>query len=105
MAYKFSTSSFRSALMQKIRSEKTKPEIALRNALRKEKIRFQGYNKKLHGKPDIVLLEKKIVIFIDGEFWHGYKWKGKREGLNFKAGERWNNGENRFIKNICQGIC
>jgi len=81
MAYKFSTSSFRSALMRKIRSEKTKPEIALRTALRKEKIKFQGYNKKLPGKPDIVLLEKKVVIFIDGEFWHGYKWKEKKEKI------------------------
>lgn len=67
--------------MQKIRSEKTKPEITLRSALRKEKIRFRGYNKKLPGKPDIVLIEKKIVIFVDGEFWHGYEWKKKKEKI------------------------
>lgn len=55
MVYKFRTSAFRSGLMQKIKSEKTKPEIAFQNALRKEKIKFRSYNEKLPGKPDIVL--------------------------------------------------
>ena len=64
MVYKFRTSAFRSGLMQKIKSEKTKPEIAFQNALRKEKIKFRSYNEKLPGKPDIVLLKNKIVIFI-----------------------------------------
>lgn len=81
MAYKFSTSSFRSALMQKIKSEKNQTGNCTQERVTKKKIRFQGYNKKLSGKPDIVLLEKKVVIFIDGEFWHGYKWKGKREKI------------------------
>lgn len=81
MVYKFRTSAFRSGLMQKIKSEKTKPEIAFQNALRKEKIKFRSYNEKLPGKPDIVLLKNKIVIFIDGEFWHGYKWKEKKKRI------------------------
>jgi len=29
----------------------------------------------LAGKPDIVYVSKKIVIFLDGDFWHGYNWK------------------------------
>lgn len=81
MVYKFCTSAFRSSLMKKIKSKKTKPEIVLRNALRKERIKFKGYNDFLPGKPDIVLLKKKLVIFIDGEFWHGYKWKEKKKRI------------------------
>jgi len=69
--------------MRKIKNKKTKPEIALRKALRKEKLRFRSYNKKLCGNPDIVLLDKKVVIFVDGEFWHGYRWN---ERLNIKMG-------------------
>lgn len=33
---------------------------------------------KLPGKPDIVLRKHGLVIFVDGEFWHGYKWKTKK---------------------------
>lgn len=81
MVFKFNTSTFRSDLMRKIKSTKTKPEIALRRALRKEQIKFRCYNKKLPGKPDFELLKKKIVIFIDGEFWHGYNWKVKKKRI------------------------
>lgn len=34
----------------------------------------------LPGKPDIVFLESKVVLFADGDFWHGKhftKWKAK----------------------------
>jgi len=81
MAYKFHTSGFRSALMQKIKSTKTKPEIAFKKALRKGNIRYRSCKKKLPGKPDIILFQKKIAIFIDGEFWHGYKWKEKKKRI------------------------
>lgn len=30
--------------------------------------------KNIYGKPDIAFPGKKIAIFCDGEFWHGYKW-------------------------------
>jgi DNA mismatch endonuclease (patch repair protein) len=67
--------------MRKIKSSKTKPEISFKKALRKENIKFRSNNSKLQGKPDIVLLKKKIVIFIDGEFWHGYNWKDKKKRI------------------------
>ena len=67
--------------MQKIRSKKTKPEIALKKALRKENIKYRSYIKRLPGNPDIVIPEKKIIIFIDGEFWHGFNWKTKKKKI------------------------
>jgi len=33
---------------------------------------------KLPGKPDIVIKKHNLVIFVDGEFWHGYRWKSKK---------------------------
>ena len=30
---------------------------------------------KMLGNPDFVFPKKKLVIFIDGDFWHGYNWK------------------------------
>ena len=81
MAYKFKVSAKRSNLMRRIKSEKTTPEILLYKVLRKEKIRFKSHYGGLAGKPDVVLIDKKIAIFVDGEFWHGYKWREKKEKL------------------------
>ncbi|MBL7131338.1 MAG: very short patch repair endonuclease [Candidatus Omnitrophica bacterium] len=81
MAYKFKVSAKRSDLMRKIRSDKTTPEILLQKALRKEKIKFRKNCTTIAGKPDIVLIKKKIAVFVDGEFWHGYRWKQKKKKI------------------------
>ena len=64
--------------MRKIKSDKTTPEILLQRALRKEKIKFKKNCSALVGKPDIILVDKKVAIFVDGEFWHGYHWEVKK---------------------------
>lgn len=74
----FYTTKARSELMAKIKGKNTKPEIVLRKALWKEGIRYRLNIAKLPSKPDIVIEKKKVVIFIDGEFWHGYKWEEKK---------------------------
>lgn len=81
MAYKFKVSARRSDLMRKIKSNKTTPEILLQKALRKEKIKFRKNCVAVTGKPDIALIDKKIAIFVDGEFWHGYRWKQKKKKI------------------------
>lgn len=67
--------------MSKIRSQNTKVEKLIFRALRKEKIYFQKYYKKCPGNPDIALPRKKIAIFIDGDFWHGYNLKKLQKRL------------------------
>ena len=66
--------------MSKIRSKNTKIENIIFRELRKRKIYFQRYYKKCPGNPDIAFPRKKMAIFIDGDFWHGYNFKkwGKR---------------------------
>ncbi len=64
--------------MSKIRSRDTKPELIFRKALFARKMRYRVDFKKLPGKPDIVNMTKRFVIFIDGEFWHGYNWEEKK---------------------------
>jgi len=81
MAYKFKTSAKRSNLMRKIKSDKTKPEILLQKALRKKGFKFKKNYTKLTGIPDIALLKKKVAIFVDGEFWHGYRWQEKKKKI------------------------
>lgn len=57
----------RKEIMSKIHSKNTKPEIKLKGFL--AKIGFE-YQPNLPGRPDFVNWKKKIVIFIDGCFWH-----------------------------------
>ncbi len=74
----FYTTPQRSKIMSKIKGKNTKPELAFRKALFAAGYRYRIDYKKLIGKPDIALNKYKTVIFIDGEYWHGYNWKERK---------------------------
>jgi DNA mismatch endonuclease (patch repair protein) len=59
--------------MSRIRSRDTKPEMLVRKFLFSKGYRYRLYDKKLPGKPDIVLPKYKTVIFIHGCFWHRHE--------------------------------
>jgi DNA mismatch endonuclease, patch repair protein len=63
----------RSYNMSRIRSKDTRPEMIVRKYLHACGFRFRLHDKKLAGKPDIVLPKYKTVIFIHGCFWHGHE--------------------------------
>jgi DNA mismatch endonuclease, patch repair protein len=63
----------RSYNMSRIKSKDTKPELLVRKYLHAQGFRFRLHDKKLPGKPDIVLPKYKTVIFVHGCFWHGHK--------------------------------
>lgn len=59
----------RSYNMSQIRGKNTKPELLLRNELWKRGFRYRIKNN-LPGKPDLVFARHKMVVFVDGCFWH-----------------------------------
>lgn len=61
-------------IMSSIPSKNTKPELMLRKALWKDNLRYRVNYKKLPGKPDIVFTKSRVVVFCDGDFWHGHNW-------------------------------
>ena len=63
----------RSYNMSRIKNKNTKPEILVRKFLFSNGFRFRLNDKKLPGKPDIVLPKYKTVIFVNGCFWHGHE--------------------------------
>ncbi|HLG33872.1 MAG TPA: very short patch repair endonuclease [Bacteroidia bacterium] len=67
------TKAQRSYNMSRIKGKNTKPEILVRKFLYSKGFRFRIHDKKLPGKPDIVLQKYKTVIFVHGCFWHGHK--------------------------------
>lgn len=67
----------RSYNMSRIRSKDTKPEEVVRKYLFSRGFRYRKNDKRLPGKPDIVLPKYKTVIFVNGCFWH------KHEGCRY----------------------
>lgn len=68
-----------SSIMRKVRSTDTSPEVALRGALEDAGLRLSNNGREsLPGKPDIVLSEERVAIFIDGDFWHGGQWRKRK---------------------------
>ena len=63
----------RSYNMSQIKGKNTKPEILVRKFLFSKGFRYRINDKKLPGKPDIVLQKYKTVIFVNGCFWHGHE--------------------------------
>lgn len=76
----------RSELMSKIKGRNTKPERLFRKELYRRGVRYRVNFKKLPGKPDISNVSRKFVVFIDGEFWHGYDWDTKKEKIKKNRG-------------------
>jgi DNA mismatch endonuclease, patch repair protein len=70
----------RSHIMSMIGSKNTKIELKLRSELWREGLRFKIHYD-LPGKPDIVFLTKRLAIFVDGDFWHGYDFKNLKPKL------------------------
>jgi DNA mismatch endonuclease (patch repair protein) len=63
----------RSYNMSQVRSKNTKPELMVRKFLFSLGFRFRLHDKKLPGKPDIVLPKYKTVVFVHGCFFHGHE--------------------------------
>ena len=62
----------RSYNMSQIKSKDTKPELLVRKFLFANGYRYKLHDKKLSGKPDIVLPKLRTAIFVHGCFWHGH---------------------------------
>lgn len=58
--------------MSRIKGKDTKPEMMVRKYIFSKGFRYRLHDKRLPGKPDIVLPSLKVVIFIHGCFWHGH---------------------------------
>ena len=84
----------RSMNMSHIRSQNTKPEEKVRKYLFSKGFRYRKNDKRLPGKPDIVLPKYRTVIFVNGCFWH------KHEGCNYFI---WPKNNAEFWRNKIEG--
>ena len=63
----------RSALMSRVRTSGTAPELALRRALWAAGLRgWRLHPSRVLGKPDLAWVGRRVAVFVDGAFWHGH---------------------------------
>jgi DNA mismatch endonuclease (patch repair protein) len=70
----------RSACMSKIRGKDTGPECQMLALLQEAGITAERHARELPGRPDFVVREARVAIFVDGDFWHGWRfpvWRHK----------------------------
>ena len=63
--------------MSAVKSKDSEIEILLRRALWSKGIRYRKNVKSIFGHPDVAFVGKKVAVFCDSEFWHGYDWENK----------------------------
>ena len=67
--------------MQAVKNKDSKIEIMLRKELWARGFRYRKNVKSIYGHPDIAFIAKKVAIFIDSEFWHGYDWENRKSDI------------------------
>lgn len=71
-------------MMSAVKSRDTKPEMIVRRGLHRRGFRFRLNERRLPGRPDLVLARYRVAIFVHGCFWHGhdcplFRWPKSRE--------------------------
>lgn len=61
--------------MTAVKSKGTKIEVLLQKELWHRGLRYRKNVKNIYGKPDIAFIGKKIAVFCDSEFFHGFEWE------------------------------
>ena len=69
--------------MQAVKNKDSQIELLLRNELWTRGLRYRKNVNRIYGKPDIVFIGKKVAVFCDSEFWHGYNWEERKK--DFKS--------------------
>jgi DNA mismatch endonuclease, patch repair protein len=71
----------RSRTMSLIRSKDTRPELTIRQLLHARGLRFRKHVRGLPGQPDIVFVRARVIVFVDGDYWHGWRFPEWRDKL------------------------
>ena len=69
--------------MRQVKSKDSAIELVLRKELWRRGLRYRKNVKSVCGKPDIAFVGKKIAVFCDSEFWHGFNWEERKK--DFKS--------------------
>jgi DNA mismatch endonuclease (patch repair protein) len=71
----------RSEVMSKVKGKNTSIERQVFRYLRKHGVYFQKHYRRAPGHPDVALPRKRRAVFIDGDFWHGWRYASLKDRL------------------------
>ncbi len=71
----------RSYMMSRVRSVDTAPELTVRSLTHARGLRYRKHCAEVPGRPDLVFAQRRIAVFIDGDYWHGWRFPSWRQGL------------------------
>jgi DNA mismatch endonuclease (patch repair protein) len=89
----------RSAVMARIKGKDTGPELLVGSALSAAGLRFEKHAKDLPGRPDLVFRPVRVAVFIDGDFWHGWRFSVWRDKLSEKWEAKIESNRRRDVRN------
>lgn len=69
--------------MKQVKCRGSKIETMLMKELWSRGLRYRKNVNGIYGKPDIVFIGKKVAVFCDSEFWHGFNWDERKN--DFKS--------------------
>ena len=88
----------RRVTMSRIRKTDTKPELIIRRRSFARGLRYRKCVSGLPGTPDLVFAGARVVVFVDGDFWHGWRfeqWEHKLSSGYWKKKIRGNRQRDR----------
>lgn len=88
----------RSALMARIKGKNTGLEMLLAKAFAQKKLRWESHAADLPGRPDFVFRRRRVVVFVDGDFWHGWRFPVWRDKLTSKWEQKISGNRRRDLK-------
>lgn len=72
--------------MQAVKNKDSQIELLLRQELWSRGLRYRKNVNRIYGKPDIAFIGKKVAVFCDSEFQHGYNWEERKNDFKSHQG-------------------
>ena len=92
----------RSRAMKRVKLKNGSLEKLVQKELRAKGLRFQRHVRKLPGRPDIVFVRERVAIFVDGNFWHGWRLPAWEHKLSPFWRQKLRANRKRDLRNFCQ---
>lgn len=67
--------------MRRVKNKDSAIELMLRKELWSRGIRYRKNVSSIFGHPDIAFIGKRVAVFCDSEFWHGFDWENKKNEI------------------------
>ena len=74
----------RSVVMSRIKGRDTGPERAMAESFSSRELTWESHVRELPGRPDFVFRDDRVAVFVDGDFWHGWRFPQWRDKLSDK---------------------